>query len=70
MFDHNETLDEARARNIRDALFEDIGISDWTARLMGLVPSLIFGGCMTLAVVGATAKLAPKLRRLDLRDLH
>ena len=21
MFDHNETLDEARARNIRDALF-------------------------------------------------
>ena len=34
MFDHNETLDEARARNIRDALFEDIGISDWTARLV------------------------------------
>lgn len=40
------------------------------ARLLGLVPSVIFGGCMTLAVVGATAKLAPKLRRLDLRDLH
>lgn len=40
------------------------------ARLMGLVPSVIFGGCMTLAVVGVTAKLAPKLRRLDLRDLH
>jgi MFS family permease len=40
------------------------------ARLMGLVPSVIFGGCMTLAVVGATAKLAPKLRRLDLRDLQ
>ena len=34
MFDHNETLDEARARNIRDALFEDIGVSDWTARLV------------------------------------
>jgi len=34
MFDHNETLDEARERNIRDALFEDIGISDWTARLV------------------------------------
>jgi nicotinate-nucleotide pyrophosphorylase (carboxylating) len=32
-FDHNETLDEARARNIRDALFEDIGIRDWTAEL-------------------------------------
>ncbi|WP_431101033.1 carboxylating nicotinate-nucleotide diphosphorylase [Roseateles noduli] len=34
MFDHNETLDEARARNIRDALFEDIGVADWTARLV------------------------------------
>ena len=44
--------------------------SGLAARLLGLVPSVIFGGCMTLAVVGATAKLAPKLRRLDLRDLH
>ncbi|MBB3194899.1 carboxylating nicotinate-nucleotide diphosphorylase [Roseateles terrae] len=34
MFDHNERLDEARARNIHDALFEDIGIADWTARLV------------------------------------
>ena len=34
MFDHNETLEEARARNIRDALFEDIGVADWTARLV------------------------------------
>lgn len=34
MFDHNETLDEARARNIRDALFEDIGIADWTGALV------------------------------------
>lgn len=33
MFDHNETLDEARARNIKDALQEDIGVADWTARL-------------------------------------
>ncbi|MGH8077491.1 MAG: MFS transporter [Lysobacter sp.] len=40
------------------------------ARLLGLVPSVIFGGCMTLAVVVATARLAPRLRRLDLRDLH
>ena len=30
----NETLDEARARNIRDALAEDIGICDWTAQLV------------------------------------
>jgi MFS family permease len=39
------------------------------ARLLGLVPSVVFGGCMTLATVGLTAKLAPRLRRLDLRDL-
>lgn len=40
------------------------------ARLLGLVPSVIFGGMMTLGVVAATAKLAPKLRRLELKDLH
>ena len=40
------------------------------ARLMGLVPSVIFGGLMTLSVVGITAKLAPKLRNLELRQLH
>jgi len=34
MFDHNETLAEARERNIRDALFEDVGVSDWTAALV------------------------------------
>jgi hypothetical protein len=41
-----------------------------TARLMGLVPSVIFGGLMTLGVVGATAKFAPKLRTLHLHQLH
>jgi MFS family permease len=40
------------------------------ARLMGLVPSVIFGGVMTLTVVAATAKLAPKLRRLELHQLQ
>lgn len=40
------------------------------ARAMGLIPSVIFGGAMTLAVVAATAKLAPKLRRLELHQLH
>jgi hypothetical protein len=40
------------------------------ARLMGLVPSVIFGGMMTLTVVVATAKLAPKLRKLELHQLH
>jgi nicotinate-nucleotide pyrophosphorylase (carboxylating) len=33
MFDHNETLEEARARNVREALFEDIGVADWTGLL-------------------------------------
>jgi nicotinate-nucleotide pyrophosphorylase (carboxylating) len=33
-FEHNETLEEARARNIRDALMEDIGVRDWTAELV------------------------------------
>ncbi len=34
MFDDNEGLAEARTRNIRDALAEDIGRGDWTARLV------------------------------------
>ena len=34
MFDHNETLEQARQRNIHDALMEDIGINDWTAKLV------------------------------------
>ena len=29
MFEHNETLAQARERNIRDALREDIGLRDW-----------------------------------------
>ncbi|HSI44895.1 MAG TPA: MFS transporter [Methylophilus sp.] len=44
--------------------------SGLTARLMGLVPSVIFGGCMTIAVVGVTAVKAPKLRDLHLSELH
>ena len=36
------------------------------AKLMGIIPSVIFGGLMTLGVVGATAWRAPKLRKLDL----
>ena len=40
------------------------------ARLMGLVPSVVFGGFMTLLVVATTAGLAPKLRRLELQQLH
>ncbi len=33
-FDRDETLDEARRRNIDDALREDIGRADWTGRLV------------------------------------
>jgi len=40
------------------------------AKLLGLIPSVIFGGLMTLGVVGATAKLAPKLRALELNQLQ
>jgi MFS family permease len=36
------------------------------AKLLGLIPSVIFGGTMTLAVVGVVANYAPKLRRLNL----
>ncbi len=44
--------------------------SGLAARLIGLVPSVIFGGVMTLIVVAATARLAPKLRSLQLHQLH
>jgi len=39
------------------------------ARLLGLVPAVVFGGCVTLGVVATTALKAPRLRRLDLRKL-
>ena len=35
------------------------------ARLMGTVPSVVFGGVMTLVVVGVIAWKSPKLRRLE-----
>jgi MFS family permease len=41
-----------------------------TAKLFGLVPSVVLGGLMTLGVVATTAKLAPKLRNLDLNHLE
>ena len=37
-----------------------------TAKLMGLVPSVAFGGIMTLIVVGVMAKMNPVLRKLSL----
>ena len=34
MFEFNETLEQAKARNIRDALCEDVGKADWTSLLI------------------------------------
>ncbi|HEY3370338.1 MAG TPA: MFS transporter [Prolixibacteraceae bacterium] len=38
------------------------------ASLMGLVPSVVFGGVMTLVVVGVATVVAPKLRGMSLND--
>jgi MFS family permease len=40
--------------------------SGLAARLMGLLPSVIFGGVMSLVIVAATARMAPQLRKLNL----
>jgi nicotinate-nucleotide pyrophosphorylase (carboxylating) len=34
MFEQNESLPQAIARNVRDALAEDLGTGDWTAQLV------------------------------------
>ncbi len=44
--------------------------SGFAAKLMGTVPSVIFGGSMTILTVGLTAMLAPKLRRAKFEDLQ
>ncbi len=43
--------------------------SGLAASLLGLVPSIIFGGVATIAVVLITYKLAPHLSKLHLRDM-
>ncbi len=40
------------------------------ARLLGLVPAVVLGGCVTLGVVAFTALKSPTVRRLDLKDLQ
>jgi len=42
--------------------------SGLAARIMGVVPSVIFGGSMTLLTVFTTGRLAPKLYRLNLSE--
>lgn len=41
--------------------------SGFAAKLMGLIPSVIFGGVVAVASVGAAAKWLPELRKLDLK---
>ncbi len=43
--------------------------SGLAAKWMGLIPSVIFGGAMTLVVVGCTYHLAPALRKLNLKSV-
>ncbi len=40
------------------------------AKFLGLVPSVVFGGCMTLLVVIVAGIKAPKLRNLNMQDLY
>ena len=42
--------------------------SGLAAKLMGLIPSVVFGGAMTLIVVGAIAGKSKVLRKLSLKD--
>ncbi len=42
--------------------------SGLTAKLMGTVTAVVFGGAMTLITVAGTGFALPKLRRLDLRE--
>jgi MFS family permease len=44
--------------------------SGFAARAMGLIPSIIFGGCMTMGVVGCIHLLNPKLLLLNLTRLE
>lgn len=43
--------------------------SGFTAKLMGTVPAVVFGGLMTIVVVGITWWKAPKLRGMDFRKV-
>ena len=43
--------------------------SGLAARIMGLIPSVVFGGGMTVMIVLATARFAPKLRRMEIKGM-
>lgn len=42
--------------------------SGLAAKIMGLIPSVIFGGTMTVLITGVVTKLSPDLRKLDLSE--
>jgi MFS family permease len=44
--------------------------SGLTAKAMGLVRSVVFGGIMTVLIVAGTYKITPKLRKLDLKKIE
>lgn len=44
--------------------------SGLAASMMGLVPSIVFGGFVTVLVVAVTDRLAPRLRKLHMSDLQ
>jgi len=44
--------------------------SGLTADFMGIRKAIVFGGIMTVFVVGITARMAPKLRKLDMKELE
>ncbi len=43
--------------------------SGLAAKIMGLIPSVVFGGAMTVSIVLATARFAPKLRKMEIKGL-
>lgn len=44
--------------------------SGLAAKLMGLIPSVIFGGSMTILIVLATAGFSPAIRKLNMRKIQ
>jgi MFS family permease len=44
--------------------------SGLTADIMGIRRAIVFGGIMTVLVVATTARMAPKLRKLDMKELE
>jgi MFS family permease len=71
------TPDQMRGRvsavnNIFIGSSNEIGAfeSGLTARAMGLVTSVVFGGAMTLLIVFITARVAPAIRKLNLKSIE